>query len=346
MSAMLRCYDGTTPLIPSLHQPALLCDLAAARDLDLAPLLAGLPLRPANFEDAPVLLSPAGWLALLDRAGRALAAPDIAFALGRRMLPGHYGAASQALAQSANLRQALEVLVRHPARLSTLLVPRLVIENDVAVLVFTDAVGLGALRPFVVDMTMTAVSAMVQWLAGERAPWTFCFNRAAPRLPEQHEAYLGSALRFGCLVDAMLVPTAWLDRPWPQAASVDAAVSRLAALRAAAHEGHPERSLLALVHDHLLDTLRASPGLDAAAQALGTSAATLKRRLAAEGTHFQAELDLVRSHVALLHYRFRSADNAAVAKALGFGDVPNFRRSFKRWTGLTPQLLRPSLLST
>lgn len=195
------------------------------------------------------------------------------------------------------------------------------LENDVAVVVFTDAVGLGALRPVVVNMTMTAVLAMVQWLAGERALWTFCFNHAAPRFPEQHEAYLGSALRFGCLAHAMLVPTVWLDRPWPPAASVDAAVSPVAASRAAAHEGHPERSLLALLHDCLLATLRESPELDAAASALGTSAATLKRRLAAEGKHFQAELDLVRSRVPLQHYRFRSADNAAVAQALGFGDA-------------------------
>jgi AraC-like DNA-binding protein len=342
---MRACYDSATPLIPSLHQPALLCDHAAARDVELGPLLAGLRLRPDHFDQAPILLSPATWLTLLDRAQRTLAAPDTAFALGRRLLPGHYGAASLVLQHSGSLRHALEGLARHPARLSPLLVPRLFVEDELAVLVFTDAVGLGAMRSFVVDMTMTAVSAMAQWLSGERAPWTFCFNRVAPGQPEQHEAYLGSSLRFGCLVDAMLVPAAWLDRPWPQAAAVEGAASRQAALRVAAHEGHPERSLLALLHDHLLATLREASGLESAAAALGTSAATLKRRLAAEGTHFQAELDLVRSHVALLHYRFRAADNAAVAQALGFHDVPNFRRSFKRWTGLTPQMLRPSLLA-
>lgn len=342
---MRRCYDGSTPLIPSLHQPALVLDHAAAHDVDPQVLLAGLALRPAHFEAEPALLSPATWLQLLDRCARALAVPDTAFSLGRQMLPGHYGAASQALQQSANLRQALEVLARHPARLSPLLLPRLVVERELTALVFTDAVGLGAQRGFVVDMTMTAVAAMVQWLAGERAPWTFCFNRVAPRQPEQHEAYLGSALRFGCLVDAMLVPSAWLERPWPAAGSAEAAASRQAALRVAAHEPHPERSLLAVLHDHLLAGLHDAPGLEASAAALGTSAATLKRRLAAEGTHFQAELDLVRSHMALFHYRFRGADNAAVARALGFHDVPNFRRSFKRWTGFTPQSLRPALLA-
>ncbi|UUZ49971.1 AraC family transcriptional regulator [Massilia sp. B-10] len=36
----------------------------------------------------------------------------------------------------------------------------------------------------------------------------------------------------------------------------------------------------------------------------------------------------------------RGCDNDAVARHLGFHDANNFRRSFKRWTGLTPMLLR------
>jgi AraC-like DNA-binding protein len=33
-----------------------------------------------------------------------------------------------------------------------------------------------------------------------------------------------------------------------------------------------------------------------------------------------------------------------VARHLGFHDSANFRRSFKRWTGVTPSLLRGRLL--
>ena len=67
------------------------------------------------------------------------------------------------------------------------------------------------------------------------------------------------------------------------------------------------------------------------------------KRQAQEGTHFQAELDQVRSHVALHLMQFKGMDNSAVAAHLGFHDAANFRRSFKRWTGLTPGLLRLGL---
>jgi AraC-like DNA-binding protein len=42
----------------------------------------------------------------------------------------------------------------------------------------------------------------------------------------------------------------------------------------------------------------------------------------------------------LLH---RGCDNETVARHLGFHDANNFRRSFKRWTGMTPMLLRQGL---
>ena len=49
---------------------------------------------------------------------------------------------------------------------------------------------------------------------------------------------------------------------------------------------------------------------------------------------FQAELDQVRTHVALWMFHAQGADNEAVARYLGFHDAANFRRSFKRWTGV------------
>lgn len=113
--------------------------------------------------------------------------------------------------------------------------------------------------------------------------------------------------------------------------------------RAAQAEPGPPCSLLGAVYAHLRGGLLRdgmAPSLDDTAQHLGLSPATLKRRLAAEGTHFQAELDALRSHLAMLLFRFGGLDNDAVARRLGFHDVPNFRRSFKRWTGLTPSGLR------
>ena len=89
--------------------------------------------------------------------------------------------------------------------------------------------------------------------------------------------------------------------------------------------------------------LRRAPTLERTAQDFGVSPATLKRHLARHGSHFQAELDQVRAHKAIYLFQAHGYDNDAVAAYLGFHDATNFRRSFKRWTGQTPQLLRHAL---
>ena len=336
-------YGGTTPFVPVMHQPALVFD--HARDLEVGSprLLQGCGLSESDFLDGTARATPQQCLRLLADARAAIGSADTSFSIGRQLLPGHYGAASLALRNATNLRQALSLLCRHAPVLSPLLAPRLVEEGDWAVLLWLDAVGLHAQRGFVVEMQMSALVSMVQWLSGEDPPWTFCFNRGGPRHLEQHEAHLGSRLRFGCHVDAMLLARAWLDRPWPAAARPGAGAAQRAGERAAALASGPEQSLLFALHGMLLDQVTQPPALEAVATHFGYSPATFKRRLAAEGTHFQAELDRVRSHVAVCLYQLRGSGNDEVARHLGFHDVPNFRRSFKRWTGVTPSGLRADL---
>ena len=96
---------------------------------------------------------------------------------------------------------------------------------------------------------------------------------------------------------------------------------------------------LAALYEHLLARLGESPSLESSAQRFGVSPATLKRQLAQLGTHHQAQLDQVRAHAALYLLSLRGERSESVARQLGFHDKSNFRRSFKRWTGLTPGAL-------
>jgi AraC-like DNA-binding protein len=105
---------------------------------------------------------------------------------------------------------------------------------------------------------------------------------------------------------------------------------------------HPP-GLLAALYDYLLKRVRAAPTLERTALDFGVSPATLKRQLLRHHTHFQAELDQVHTHVALWLFQARRLDNEAAAAYLGFHDAANLRRSFKRWTGITPGPLRLAL---
>ena len=323
--------------IPARLQPALALEYGRAHDLPDAALLRDTGLTGSLAADD--MISASQYLQLLANTLRGLDSPDTSFMLGQLMLPGHDGAASHALVQAPNLRVLLETLCRFHARLTPLLRPRFETWDGVALLYWVDACGAPSLRPALVEMHMTALVALCRWLGGERLPWRLCFNRGAPRHIEQHHVHLGADVRFGCQLDAMLVDADWLDRPWPRASEMAARL----ALQAAEAEPARAPSLPAALYDYLLAQVRESPTLERTAADFGVSPATFKRQLLRHHTHFQGELDQVRTHVALWLFQVRRADNEEVARYLGFHDAANFRRSFKRWTGLTPGPIRAAI---
>src|SRR5690606_31913265 len=80
--------------------------------------------------------------------------------------------------------------------------------------------------------------------------------------------------------------------------------------------------------------------LEEVARELHVSSRTLKRRLAEHGTSFSALLDGQRRERALLLLRDPSLSLDQVAERVGYSDVANFTRAFRRWTGKTPGALR------
>lgn len=290
-------------------------------------------------------ISPEQYLNALQELQRGVATAhkeELSFLLGSQLLPGQVGAASNALLHAQNLRQALACLVQFQSVLCPLLTPRLKIQEHHTILYWMDAWGRPSALPFLVEMHMSAVTAMCHWLSGVRLPWTFCFNRNPPRHIEQHHVYLGSQLRFNCYIDAMIIQNDHLDQAWPRANNF--AFQRAHHLAQNELEAMPlAESLLKSVYDFLILHIQEQPTLDKTAQAFNCSSATLKRHLAEHGSHFQAELDQARTHMALYLFHTQGYDNEAVARYLGFHDATNFRRSFKRWTGVTPSFLKQAL---
>lgn len=88
------------------------------------------------------------------------------------------------------------------------------------------------------------------------------------------------------------------------------------------------------VRAHLQRTQPLWPDLERTAAALHLSVSALQRRLAAEGSSFQALKDQLRREVAI--YRLHTSDVplSKLAAELGFSDTAAFQRAFKSWTGM------------
>jgi AraC-like DNA-binding protein len=70
------------------------------------------------------------------------------------------------------------------------------------------------------------------------------------------------------------------------------------------------------------------------------SASTLQVKLARAGRSFQQLLDETRHEIALGYIEQSRLSITEIAFMLGFSDLSNFIRAFKRWTGKSPTEFR------
>jgi len=342
MAILARWYEPDTRFIAAHHQPAVLVELGLSRGISSHHLLRGVGLFYEDMLTGQASLSPAQFLTLVANSRRWLESDDTSFLFGQRVLPGHYGETSQVLHQAGNLGQALAHLCEAHALLSPWLTPRMFKDDRLVYLYWLDNCGAGEQHMFLVEAMQAGVVAMARWLSGQRLPWCFHFAHPEPRHVEQYWVHLGESLQFDQPLNMMSLPLDYLEQPWPNASPIAAGVAWQGS-RAQLDELGFSDSLLDLLYVHLRRHIRQTPSLERVAQAFGMSPASLKRRLKKHGTHFQAQLDLVRMHVALYLFHVKGSTNEEVADYLCFNDVPNFRRSFKRWTGLPPSDLRQIL---
>jgi len=158
------------------------------------------------------------------------------------------------------------------------------------------------------------------------------------RLDPYREAF-ACPLRFEAKDSRLVFDAAVLKIKLPTAdPTTHAAALRMCATQLG--NASPAGDLVTALQFWMRERLGGQVRVAAAASALNLSERTLRRRLAESGVTFKDLFDQLRVERAgqLLRDPLRSV--AAVGTELGFGDGREFRRAYKRWTGMTPQQRR------
>jgi AraC-like DNA-binding protein len=166
------------------------------------------------------------------------------------------------------------------------------------------------------------------------------FRHAAPAWRAEHDRIFQCPVRFGAVRNAMrMEPSLAMHKVALQphyafgvlSAHAEKLLQELEASKTV--RGRVESLLLPVLH-----TGEAS--MDAVADTMGLSRATLLRKLKAEGVTFEKVLDDLRHTLALHYLRGRKASVNETAYLVGFSDPGTFSRAFKRWTGASPRTMR------
>jgi AraC-like DNA-binding protein len=192
----------------------------------------------------------------------------------------------------------------------------------------------------ILDLAHTAAVA-----AGSAVPLgVVTFAHEAPTASSlAYREALGPFVRFGAREVTIALSSAALATRFRTAAA------GLATILETHSRGMLERTvshgtLMERLHGAVRTSLRAgaAPRLEDIASDLGLGPRTLLRRLRAEGTSFQTELDRIRCELATHLLSAGDVGHKQVAHAVGFSDARAFARAFRRWTGGTPTRFRRS----
>ena len=276
------------------------------------------------------------WIQFLENASNHLKDPFLGLKLGQSITPRHIGVLAYVIQASANLAAVIERL-EHYQRLIYDVTPMVKrYSPDYVDLVWdkehgmpgslVDETAITALIHFYRSLTRSSLNPLlVQFLNPEPAdiqPYLDYFG--CPVLFNQDETIVRVALKELNIPlktadpNMMALMEQQADQLLQQLPREDALIEQVRQVAAR------------LLHD-------GEPDIKKVAEILNTSARTLQRKLNTAGSSFRKELEIARRQMAENYLRESRLSIADIAMLLGYSEHSAFSRSYKIWTGMTPQ---------
>ncbi|KQY55033.1 AraC family transcriptional regulator [Lysobacter sp. Root494] len=316
--------------------------LARERGIASESWFAGLRLGPAQFsvEGLPYL-SYRQAAQVIRRALRSLPGHGHGLTLGERQDIGSFGLLGLAMLTAPDFDRALRLGV-HYAPITGAMV-QLALEDvrgGIAVIARTRDSADRELEAFLCEELFVSSLHLCRGLLGPGfRPRCVELAYPAPTYADDYIAAFDCEVAFGCDRNRVLIDAAWLTSPMPAHNPVSA--QQVLALCDAQMPGDSATSeIVAIVERLLLSRLADNPRLVDIAADLHMTERTLRRQLQAAQTSFTALHDRIRSESARRLLVESRLGIAQIGLAVGFRDAREFRRAFKRWSGVTPHSLR------
>lgn len=256
--------------------------------------------------------------------------------------PADYGVLGYAMMSCATLGRAIRIAMRYYRTVGPLAALHFRVERDQAVLEMEDERGLHDLLPWLSETLFLSLPSLLTGLLG-RDVRALEVRLAHPRPTHgaRLEAALGAPVRYAEPLGQFRFAAHLLDAPLVRA-DADSALLFEESCRALLDALEGETSLAGRISRDLLAHPGEMPGAAQMATRLNMSERTLRRRLEALGTSYQALLDGVRQRLAEDYLRSTDLPVQEIAELLGYTEATNFRRAFLKWTGESPLACRRS----
>lgn len=330
------------PILPVHHYPRALVQFMAGYGVERNRLLEGAQIPEAVFSEENATISYTQYGVMIMNALRYFPGPSLGLAFGKALNIAQHGMLGVAIMTSDTLKDALAIMEKYYSLLSPIVSLSSQVVGNECVARADQSWEIGPLQAMATETFFSGIYENCEFLLGEKIPAVFYFRHEKPAYSDLYKSLFGDKCHFECASDQIVFDKAWLERSikWSNPTTCKQA---LEICDAELEQINGRESLLLKLRNLPIVSEKGVLPLDAAAEALHMSGRSLRRRLRSLNTSYQQLSDKLRAEAAEELLRDRNIAIAEVAEKLGFNDVANFRKTFKRWMGKTPSEFRKGI---
>ncbi|MDX1804077.1 MAG: AraC family transcriptional regulator ligand-binding domain-containing protein [Alcanivorax sp.] len=327
--------------VPGIYV-VLLYDLLVAMELDAPALLAGLGVSRDELLAPDRRVSMALAQTVGERGVAMAGTRGLGFRYARAMSITLHGPVGLLALSSASAQDALDAACRFLGLRAPFLVIDHVRHGEMVHLNLNSTVPLGVAHDFIIEAMLVGLAFMVEQLLDAPPEGLEIRRRSpAPAYRREMEADIRVPVLFDQSDDALVFPeSAMASRPRLADPQVAALAREQCEMEFRRWRTEEDGVLAERVRTTLQDHTAPLPSLEAMAERLSVSPRTLKRHLQQAGLSYRQLQDQERYRQAGRLLQKPENSISEVAYQLGYNDVANFSRAFKRWSGLTPRAYR------
>ncbi|ACL05837.1 transcriptional regulator, AraC family [Desulfatibacillum aliphaticivorans] len=332
----------TLPVFRSINILAVLTRYAESRGMDIEAATEGSGILNNDLEDPDYLVTPRQEMTVIRNLLRLLPEPGLGLLVGNQYHIGVLGKLGAGAIHSATFLEAIKFFIKfHDLQMSYFQF-ELKTEGRLSCFIMNELADLEDLRRFVCEREFASVHRVASDLIGKTHGIKEV--RVAYSKPD-HAGMYEEIFQCPIVFNAPRHMFVWdktnLNTPLPLANPL-AKKAHEKECRELSLRIRKQETASSRIVQEIEFRRQGVPGFDDLARHMNMSPRTLRRRLKEEGTSFKNIVSDVQKEKAIHLLQTTNLPIQQIALELGYEDLPNFYRAFKRWTGKTPGDYRQS----
>ena len=320
-----------------LHQIA---DELAKESVDTNQWLARVGLTINKIDQMGQMISFSQFKTLISDAIHLSAKPALGLRVGQRLGLTTHGMLGYAISASSCLRETVELFSRYLNTRTPLLRVELVSTEDILTIELHECYLLAKIEIPVFESAIFTLHNLLMQVTNHKAPIERIeFPYHQPAYVDLYHQLFAQPVQFDRPFASLSLFQSELDRPLPMADQNSLKQAKLICEQELIRLQSKEE-LKSRIRKYLLSTQNNFPCLKEVAEYFHMSQRTLHRRLKEDKSGYSEILKNVREYRATEMLSKKDKTIQEIGFSLGYSDIANFRKAFKRWRGCSPRDFR------